>query len=148
MHNKNVSSSNLTYSGFTETPVKMIFLLSRKLNFDYFLLPTCKFTQNQLCLQDKVIVSPENVHQLPCMEISTVLNFMISHCTDSDGLVFTFALTCYQKAYFFIPGEHFHWKKNNNFWVVGNYSNVVCKVLCWHKKITIRVFGHLCLNSQ
>ena len=49
------------------------------------------------------------------MEISTVLNFMISHCTDSDGLVFTFALTCYQKAYFFILGGHFHWKKTITF---------------------------------
>ena len=115
MHNKNVSSPNLTYSGFTETPVKMTFLLRRKLNFDYFLLPTGNFTHNQLCLQDNVIVSPENVYQLPCMEISTVLNFMISHCTDSDGLVFTFALTCYQKAYFFIPGGHFHWKKTITF---------------------------------
>ena len=103
------------------------------------------FANMKLHTQPAMLARQGHCFSWKCPPITMHGNF---HCVKfhdftlySDGLVFTFALTCYQKAYFFIPGGHFNWKKNNNFWVIGNYSNVVCKVLCGQKKITIRVLA-------
>ena len=72
-----------------------------------------------------------------------MLNFMILRCTDSDiwpCIHFCFSLL--PKSMFFLTWRTFQLeKKNNNCWVVGNCSNVVCKVPCKYKKITIRVLA-------
>ena len=66
--------------------------------------------------------------------------------TQIFGLVFTFALTYYQKAYFFIPGGHFNWKKQ----LLSSWQLQQC---CLQSSMLAQEnhyqsFGHLCLNSQ
>ena len=144
MH-KNVISPNLTYSGFTESPVKINLFgcLSRKRNSDHLLLPTWNFAHNLLCLQDTL---DHCFSWLKCSPITVHGNF---HCvkfhdftlTQIFGLVFTFALTYYQRSIFFHTWRTFQLEKNNNFWVVSNCTNAVCKVPCWHKKINVRVLA-------
>ena len=120
----------------------MFLLLEQKTEFWLLSFANMKLRTNLLCLQNTL---DHCFSRLKCPPMTMHGNF---HCdkfhdftlTQIFGFLFTFALTYYQKAYFFIPGGHFSWKKNTNFWAAGNCSNVVCKVPCWHKKITIRVF--------
>ena len=67
--------------------------------------------------------------------------------TQIFGLVFTFALSYYQKSIFFIPGGHFNWKKKT---LLGSWQLQQC---CLQSSMVAQEnhyqsFGHLCSNSQ
>ena len=68
----------------------------------------------------------------------TYLN--IGPCIHFLGPVFTFSSNYCQTASLSTPEGHFSWK-SNDFWAVGKCSNIICKVSCWHKKITIELSG-------